>query len=67
MSGRKITKVTAFGQRFYVLSEHLSDPSRMLLPLMTRDGNPWHDTPAGQRAWRKGEATMVHRDNIDAT
>jgi hypothetical protein len=53
-----------YGGHYYVAADDLANPRKIMLPLYTRDGRKWEDTQAGQRAARKHEATMLHRENI---
>lgn len=53
-----------YGGYCHVARSDLDNPGKILLPLYTRDGRKWEDTPAGQRAAKRHEATMLHRDNI---
>lgn len=52
-----------YGGHYHVAVKDL-ESSRVLLPIYTRDGRPWTDTKAGERAARTGKATRLHRDNI---
>ncbi len=53
-----------YGGYLHVAKADLEDARKVMLPLYTRKGLLWRDTPAGERARRRGEATSLHRENI---
>lgn len=55
---------SVYGDRHYVSRADYEGRRRHMLPLYTRDGRRWEDTPAGQRAARRSQATCLARDNI---
>ena len=60
-----VTRVPfVYGGHYWVATADLANERNTMLPLYTRNGSKWEDTKAGQRAARKSEATMLHRDNI---
>jgi hypothetical protein len=61
----EVTRVPfVYGGHYHVATADLANPAKTLLPLYTRDGRKWSDTLAGERAVRRGEADMLHRENI---
>lgn len=53
-----------YGGYYWVSQADLDNPRKVQLPLYTRDGKKWEDTPAGRRAVLRHEATTLIRGNI---
>lgn len=53
-----------YGGHCYVSKHDLANERKTYLPLYTRDGRKYEDTPRGHAAMKRGEAMTLHRENI---
>jgi len=62
---KPVTRVPfVYGGHYYVATDDLNNLNKTYLPLYTKAGFRFDETPRGRAAIRRHEATTLHRNNI---